>query len=101
MYAVISYTYMYIFIHRAFEEYGPISSLWVSSNPPGSASIVFVNSSDAADAVQEMNGCIVSGVQIWVEFDLPHRQRLIDNLYIYILIYKKGSPCTVCQGYDV
>ena len=55
-------------IEREFERYGHLRSVWVARNPPGFAFIEFEDPRDADEAVQDMDGKIVCGSKIRVEF---------------------------------
>lgn len=55
-------------IEREFERYGNLRSVWVARNPPGFAFIEFEDPRDADEAVQDMDGKVICGSKIRVEF---------------------------------
>lgn len=61
-------------IEREFEHYGALKSVWVARNPPGFAFVEFEDPRDADEAVRDMDGKMVCGVRIRVEFAKNNRQ---------------------------
>lgn len=61
-------------LEKEFEAYGALKSVWVARNPPGFAFVEFEDPRDADEAVRDMDGKMVSGVRIRVEFAKNNRQ---------------------------
>ena len=61
-------------LEKEFEAYGTLKSVWVARNPPGFAFVEFEDPRDADEAVRDLDGKMVSGVRIRVEFAKNNRQ---------------------------
>lgn len=54
-------------LEKAFEKFGPLRDVWVARNPPGFAFIEFDDLRDAEDAIKELDGSTICGVEVKVE----------------------------------
>jgi RNA recognition motif-containing protein len=46
-------------LEDAFNHYGELSRVWIATNPPGCASIEFVNRDEAEKACADLNGLYI------------------------------------------
>ncbi|XP_042903183.1 RNA-binding protein Rsf1 [Parasteatoda tepidariorum] len=54
-------------LEREFSKFGNLTKVWVARNPPGFAFIDFENDDDANEAIKEMNGATINGMEIRVD----------------------------------
>ncbi|KAL9981580.1 hypothetical protein ACROYT_G010301 [Oculina patagonica] len=59
-------------IEREFEKFGRLHDVWVARNPPGFAFVEFEDLRDAEDAIKELDGKTICGVEVRVEMS-KHR----------------------------
>nr|XP_006816805.1 PREDICTED: serine/arginine-rich splicing factor 7-like isoform X2 [Saccoglossus kowalevskii] len=61
-------------IEKAFAKYGKLYEVWVARNPPCFAFVVFKRSSDAEEAVHDMDGRMLCGGRVRVSLARPRTQ---------------------------
>ncbi|CAG2103144.1 unnamed protein product [Medioppia subpectinata] len=54
-------------LEDAFRSYGPLRNVWVATNPPGFAFVMFEDSRDAKDACRALDGKMICGRRVRVE----------------------------------
>ena len=54
-------------IRHVFEKFGPLTNVWIATNPPGFAYVFYETFKDAEKAVATMDGKSLCGVRVRVE----------------------------------
>lgn len=62
-------------LEREFSKYGRLSQVWVAQNPPGFAFLEFDDDRDADEAIRQMNGVVLNGSRLRVEYSRERGSR--------------------------
>ncbi|CAN7995358.1 unnamed protein product, partial [Ixodes hexagonus] len=62
-------------LEREFSKYGHLSQVWVAQNPPGFAFLEFDDDRDADEAIRQMNGFVLNGCRLRVEYSRERGSR--------------------------
>ncbi len=54
-------------LHKVFERFGRVRNVWLATNPPGFAFVMFDNPNDAQLSVRRLNGTKICGRYVTVE----------------------------------
>lgn len=62
-------------LEREFGKYGHLNQVWVAQNPPGFAFLEFDDDRDADEAIRNMNGVVLNGSRLRVEYSRERGSR--------------------------
>jgi arginine/serine-rich splicing factor 3 len=82
-------------LEEAFGNYGRLRNVWVATNPPGFAFVMFEDSRDAKDACRGLDGKMICGRRVRVEMSTGktrHDKERYGRGDRYNSGYRSGPP---------